>query len=84
MNATTMTNPIQNTTEIIKFPTKELDFTALNWIRERNQMVARENVAQTYSRECKKKALHEDIMYIVSGLAVCASIVALYFVLIKL
>lgn len=88
MNATI--KPLNNanavkTAEIIKFPRKELDLSALNWIQERNQVTARENAARRYSESCnvnqKRNALKEDIMCVISGVSMFASLAALYFIM---
>lgn len=71
-------------TAIVKFPAKELDLTAMEWIQKRNQMYDRDNIAQNYSAICKRKHLNkfkETVMYLVSGASVVLSIMALYFVM---
>ena len=71
-------------TAIVKFPAKELDLTAMEWIQKRNQMYDRDNIAQNYSATCKRKHLNkfkETVMCLVSGASVVLSIAVLYFVM---
>lgn len=61
---------------------REIDMTFVNIANKKAELTARENAARKYSAGCKRNSIidKEDVMCFLSGLSVCAAIVAMYFV----
>ena len=72
--------------KIIPFPNvnsvkRELDLTFVNIAQERTKLITRENEARNYSANCKRNLINkDDVMCVISGLSVFATIAILYFI----